>query len=1240
MKPIFKRVLSIYAAAALCGCSLPQNTPLPKLTAKAAEAGSIGWMPDGIGTLTVSDGEERMLGDIDGNGRTDFADAEMCMEAVPSGGKSLSEAQFAAADITGYGTVDMRDVLLIRQYYLNNTALGVGYSWEELISKSAQSYSSDAYVSLDSLSFDDVTQAELSFSLNGYSDPQYTKFGGYYISVVLGSGLKPVLDEKQSPVVKEGELCQSGDPLFLYDETKNAVDCLFMTSAGRYDSGDMFSLAVEGDMQDIRKDVLLSDVMLYTSDGSSVEPKSRKLTIAPEVAGEVTKWNDAKSCSCGKNLTWKLDDEGTLTISGTGNMTNYMSGVKPAPWSTEIKAVVIEEGVTSIGSSAFENCAALTSVTISDSVTTIGDSAFSGCNGLKSIAIPDSVTTIGDSAFSDCTSLTSAMIPAGVNSIGNNTFDNCKDLTISGYTGSCAETFANEKNIPFVSISNASETTPTETIVTTTGGTTPGGTVPINTIPDNTTKTTKQTAATAASTTTTAAIETTTTEKNNGTIHVQPASGTCGESLTWTLDSEGTLTISGTGPTRDYSVDEAPFSDMQIQNIVIENGVTSIGQGVFFGCQNLASVIIPNSVVKIDFGAFANCSSLTSVIIPDSVTSIGPAAFIGCKSLTSVVIPDSVTYIDNNAFGACNNLTIKGNAGSAAETYAKENNIPFEVISDAEQTVTTTTAPAAATTTTTTTTTPSAAATAPVTTTAAPATAIVPPSILKSGTWCENLTWTLDSEGTLTISGKGEMPNVVRPMMDYSIIKKVVIEEGVTSICDSAFFYFTSLTSVVIPDSVTSIGGSAFYECTSLTSVSIPDSVTNIGGGAFGGCTNLTAIEVDPANQAYSSQDGVLLSKDKTVLICYPIGNERKEYIIPDSVSDIESSAFAGCENLTSVSISGSVKSISRGMFDGCTSLTSVSIPASVTSIGFLAFSECTSLTAIEVDPANQAYSSLDGVLFSKDKTALEVYPVGNERTEYIIPDSVTTIESHAFAGCENLTSVSISGSVKSIAFAAFMECKNLTSVSIPESVTSIGDTAFGGCTSLTSVTIPDSVTSIGPAAFSNCTSLTSVVIPDSVTRISTSTFSICTSLTTVTIPDSVTSIGDMAFYFCDNLTAITIPDSVTSISSDAFFGCNNLTIKGNAGSYAKTYAKEHNIPFEVIGNAPEITVSGDFNGDKEVTVADAVLLARFVSEDTTVTEEELDKILTAEPDSDGDGLITIRDVAAILKKLGSVQSA
>jgi len=257
------------------------------------------------------------------------------------------------------------------------------------------------------------------------------------------------------------------------------------------------------------------------------------------------------------------------------------------------------------------------------------------------------------------------------------------------------------------------------------------------------------------------------------------------------------------------------------------------------------------------------------------------------------------------------------------------------------------------------------------------------------------------------------------------------------------------------------------------------------------------------------------------------------------SVTSIGDYAFAYCISLSSITIPNSVTSIGEWAFFGCSKLTSVTIPNSVTSIGDRAFYYCSSLSSFNVDAANTHYSSVDGVLFNYAKDTLIQYPIGNTRTSYIIPNSVTSIE-----------------------YGAFYECTSLSSITIPNSVISIGDEAFEGCKSLpvennlryadwylvgavdkslTTYTIKQGTRWIGYNAFVFCDSLQSITIPNSVTCIGKMAFSDCSKLTSITIPNSVTSIGDLAFDDCTSLKSVTIPSSVTSIGLLAFFGCTSL---------------------------------------------------------------------------------------------------
>ena len=346
----------------------------------------------------------------------------------------------------------------------------------------------------------------------------------------------------------------------------------------------------------------------------------------------------------------------------------------------------------------------------------------------------------------------------------------------------------------------------------------------------------------------------------------------------------------------------------------------------------------------------------------------------------------------------------------------------------------------------------------------------------------ENLWWTLTADGTLTISGEGEMTDyagtnsvTLAPWGAYiEKVKKIVLEEGITRIGNYAFYECSGFTGdLVIPDSVTTIGDSAFYYCRGFTGdLVIPDSVTTIGGNAFYYCRGFT-------------------------------GN----LVIPNSITSIGDWVFADCSGFTGdLVIPNSVTYIDRYAFSGCSGFTGdLVIPNSVTTIGDKAFDGCTGFT-------------------------------GN----LIIGDSVTTIGDSAFYYCRGFTGdLVIPDSVTTIGDKAFYNCRGFTgNLVIPNSITSIGDWVFADCSGFTGdLVIPDSVTSIGERAFRYCSGFTGdLVIPDSVTSIEGYAFYYCSGFTgNLVIPKSITSIGSYAFDDCKNLAAIYFRGSAPDISTNAF---------------------------------------------------------------------------------------------------------
>lgn len=427
---------------------------------------------------------------------------------------------------------------------------------------------------------------------------------------------------------------------------------------------------------------------------------------------------------------------------------------------------------------------------------------------------------------------------------------------------------------------------------------------------------------------------------------------------------------------------------------------------------------------------------------------------------------------------------------------------------------------------------------------------------LASGTCGENLTWVLEENGTLTISGTGAMNEWEKswetPWYSYQDnIKTVVIKEGATSIGGFAFsslenlvsttipksvveigraaFSSSGLISVEIPGNVKSIGVSAFAECANLSHLTIGNGVTNIAGGAFSDCTSLTEVVIPDS----VSNIGSYSFEGDTNLASLSIGK---------GVKDIGKCAFDRCRSLSSVTIPDNVINIGEYAFEGATNLTSVTIGSGVANIGALAFVSCNNLTEFKVSNGNESYLSQNGVLFSKDGKTLISYPAGKSETYYTVPNGVETINAFAFMYCNKLTGVTTGNSVTNIGLKAFFGCENLTNVNLSNGIITIGSEAFSHCYSLININIPKTLHCIDQWTFSSCKKLTGIVIPDSVTEIRSGAFSGCSSLDSIEIPNGVVKIGWYVFQNCSALTHIEIPSTVTSIGTDAFNNCAALT--------------------------------------------------------------------------------------------------
>ncbi len=617
------------------------------------------------------------------------------------------------------------------------------------------------------------------------------------------------------------------------------------------------------------------------------------------------------------------------------------------------------------------------------------------------------------------------------------------------------------------------------------------------------------------------------------------ADGSCGENVTWSLQPRtGVLTISGTGPTYNYGLSRTnlpPFYNVRssIRSIVIQDGVTGVGEYLFVDAANVTSVTLPASVEGIGTYAFYRCTALRSVTVNNPNAVIGASAFANCSA----------------------SLQLRGWDPSTTKTYAEANGISFEPLGSMGQcgdnvyyTLN-----------------------------------LMTGELTITGT---GLMWDYSTSSnvspfnhnaqilTATI-GEGVTSVGECALASCANLVSVTIPSTVTVIENDAFINCVSLNSVTISDGVTDIRYRAFYGCESLTSISLPNSVTRIGEQVFYHC-GLTSITLP----------------DKLTSISYQLFYDCQDLTsvtIPNSVKSIDRSVFDRCFSLTNVTIPVSVTSIGSFAFSRCTSLTSVTVYNPYATFGESVFHLCPdnlklrgwypSKTKTYADENGIGFESLGVVSGSCGPFA--IFGFDPASGYLVISGSGSIIGAPWESYKEWVKTVKITDYITEIGNNyIFKGCANLTSVTIESNVTRIGTCAFENCTALTDITLPDSLTSIGTGAFYNCASLNSINIPEGVTEIGNNAFERCGNLTEITIPYSVNSIGFFAFCECTSLKRVTFlgPATVIGNSSHDVFTlvAADFTIYGYLGSSAQTYANAagHNfVAITAAMSAPDFVI-------------------------------------------------------------------
>ena len=740
------------------------------------------------------------------------------------------------------------------------------------------------------------------------------------------------------------------------------------------------------------------------------------------------------SGSCGDNATWTLDSEGTLTVSGSGKMTDY-SASEYIQWTKDCKSVIIGDEITHIGDYSFSGCSKLTQVIIGNNVQTIGKGSFKG-SSITKLKMPNSIQTIGFEAFRNCSALKLVNFGTQLKNIDTWAFQNCTTLEILEFPEDIAQigyyAFGGCKNLKSVIF-------PT-----------------------------------------------------NSTISVGENVFAGCSMLSFVKLSNNTKILS-----------DNMFSGCDLlQNITIPEGVEEIGAFAFADCTALKCINIPGSIKTIDCWAFKNCTGLeevhisnvsawcnisfkrgswdvfevnplyyaqnlyidkklvTDLIIPDNVTQIPDYAFVNCSSITSITVPKSVTSIGASAFANCNSIKTVNYCGNSSEWDAINLSGGNDTLGTANKIY----------------------------------------NYVASGSCGDNATWTLDSAGTLTVSGTGEIEvfsgtlstplHADTPWKKYNeYIKSVVISNGITRIDEYTFCDCVNMEKVKIADTVTAIGYYAFLNCDKLSTVDISKNITNIASfNPFADCDSLKQIRVSNQNAYYKSVNGILYNRDGTRIIAFP--------------------------NLATYSdeILSGVTSISYASFRGNTTIESMNFPETISYVGFEAFMD----SKLKKVNLNEGLKTIEGngYIFGA------AFSVCNSIESIHFPSTLQDIPEISSLNLKDIT-FSEKDTMSYKKFGGVNGCENLEEVSLPNSIEGCAAYSFNNCLNLKNVHLPNKLKGISSCMFKNCTALTNVEIPENVVMIYANAFENCNNLKTVTIPKALTQVRDNAFTDCNSLDTI-----------------------------------------------------------------------------------------------------------------------
>ena len=588
--------------------------------------------------------------------------------------------------------------------------------------------------------------------------------------------------------------------------------------------------------------------------------------------------SNSGKCSDDESVSYTFNSlTGQLVISGDGEMSDYASGKSPFYKGNDIKSVVINDGVKSIGDYAFESCGELISVDIADSVARIGNSAFSSCGNLSNIPLSDNLAFIGEDAFKD-----TRYYNETENWISYN--ENNKTIYSVLYIGNHLIELKAEENDLFVySIKDGTKTICDKAFYKCNNLTQ-------ITIPNSV--------------------------RNIGNSSFSECTGLTNLEFPNSVKSIG-----------DYAF----YGCSGLTSIEIPNSVTSIGNYAFYNCTGLTSVEIPNSVTSIGSHAFYNCKAITELSLGNGVESIGSWAFRGCKGVLTLVIPDSVESIGKSAFYACSGLKkvyinsinkwcniefidlYSNPLYYAHNLYLGDELLTDLVIPEGVESIGNYSF--------------------------YKCTSLKSAKIAKSVESIGDYSFKLCSALNSLIMEEGLKTIGYSAFSECAVLTDILIPDSVTSIGASAFKLCNALKSVKLSNNLESINDNLFYGCSTLKNVVVPDKVKNIGKYAFYACKDLANVEITDNPQPYTTitiDDYSFSGCSSLKIICLPnrvtsLGSyafydciSLKSVGMPNGLTAIEDGTFFNCEELQSVVIPSGVTRIGYYAFTNCDKLNDV----------------------------------------------------------------------------------------------------------------------------------------------------------------------------------------------------------------------------------------------------------------------------------------------------------------------------